>query len=334
MDVNNDLPISIIFHCGGRGGVHPTWQKHPLPILNVAFEPESEAWQEMAREKQSPPLESGYECKLLAVNAALAETPSRRQLHIYSSPDLSSFLSFNSEASHRYRYADITLTKIVELDCTTLDLAAKSTGQYPQLLCIDVQGAALEVLRGASQLLARSILGIRVEVELIPLYQHEALAHEIMAYLFEKGFHLLRFETCGQGLPGISTDCGPFSQEPNDGKLAWADALFYRVPPFQKHNLLETSHSLLQWLALCQTWQAPSLGFDLLYEWSLDDSLKSVHASFNSAQNRWVKEWLKKHMKPALHPTNQRGWDRLAQDKHAKIRAELSQKLAKLFPEL
>jgi hypothetical protein len=57
------------------------------------------------------------------------------------------------------------------------------------LLKIDTQGSELDVLRGAAELLAR-FQAVYCEVSFLELYAGQALASEVVAYLFERGFEL------------------------------------------------------------------------------------------------------------------------------------------------
>ena len=79
------------------------------------------------------------------------------------------------------------------------------------LLKIDVQGFELEVLKSAESLLAR-FRWIYAECSFVPLYEGQALAEEIVAWLASRGFRLAgRFNPSHARL---------------DGKLLQADLLF------------------------------------------------------------------------------------------------------------
>jgi FkbM family methyltransferase len=79
------------------------------------------------------------------------------------------------------------------------------------LLKIDVQGFELEVLKSAEELLAR-FRWIYVECSFVPLYEGQALAEEIVAWLAARGFRLAgRFNS---------------SHARTDGRLLQADLLF------------------------------------------------------------------------------------------------------------
>jgi hypothetical protein len=87
---------------------------------------------------------------------------------------------------------------------------------------------SVDVLRGAEQMLADSVVGVRCEVEFLALYRDQPLFYEIMGFLLRRGFFLARLEKTGTGAWGPSTDAGPFSLSLEDAAPAWADAIFLK----------------------------------------------------------------------------------------------------------
>lgn len=78
-------------------------------------------------------------------------------------------------------------------------------------LKIDVQGAELDVLRGATKLL-KQCTAIQLEVSFRRVYEKAPLAHEIVAFFAEKGFRL--YDICG------------LYKRPSDRALIQADFFF------------------------------------------------------------------------------------------------------------
>jgi FkbM family methyltransferase len=80
------------------------------------------------------------------------------------------------------------------VEATTVDsLFVVHGSRSPVLLKADVQGYELEVLKGATQCLASTELLI-LEVSFRKIYKDSALAHEIIAYVGERGFRI--YEIC------------------------------------------------------------------------------------------------------------------------------------------
>ncbi len=70
----------------------------------------------------------------------------------------------------------------------TLDsILAAEKFLFPELIKIDVQGYELEVLKGAPRALA-SAQAIAMEVSLMELYRGNPLMHEVIAFMYERGF--------------------------------------------------------------------------------------------------------------------------------------------------
>ena len=92
------------------------------------------------------------------------------------------------------------------------DVLADPAPARPCLLKIDVQGYELEVLRGGEQTL-RGVDEVFVECSFVELYTGQALAGELIAHLWSRGFKLT-------GVFGIKRDIA--------GRCLQADVLFER----------------------------------------------------------------------------------------------------------
>lgn len=83
----------------------------------------------------------------------------------------------------------------------------------PLLIKVDVQGFEMQVLRGATETLARTGM-LLVEVNFLEPYEGGALAHEVIALLGGHGFRIV--------------DICTYAQRPRDGRLAQSDMIFAR----------------------------------------------------------------------------------------------------------
>jgi len=102
----------------------------------------------------------------------------------------------------------------VAVEMRTLDSIFDSTGSSaPALLKADVQGFELEVLRGAPRCL-QSVEILVLEVSYRRMYENSALAHEVIAYVGERGFRI--YDVCS------------YLQRPADGALVQSDIVFVR----------------------------------------------------------------------------------------------------------
>jgi FkbM family methyltransferase len=110
------------------------------------------------------------------------------------------------------------------IETTTLDKFCVSEGvKEIDFLQIDVQGADLNVLQGASSLLQRSGLAIQIEVEFSKLYKGQPLFADIDIFLREQGFSLFDLTKCYR-IRSLS----PIQGNHHPGQLLWGDAFYLR----------------------------------------------------------------------------------------------------------
>ena len=122
-------------------------------------------------------------------------------------------------------------------------------------LKMDVQGAELDVLRGAERLLP-SILMIQTEVEFLPIYEHQPLFADVDKYLRAAGFQLHKFfefrKPFYTPLAAPNGTIGDFSQ------VMWTDAVYipdvrslHRVSSERLLKLVTLLHDLHGSIDLC-----------------------------------------------------------------------------------
>src|SRR5262249_48967350 len=100
----------------------------------------------------------------------------------------------------------------ISVEMRTLDEIFQGAGApRPVLLKADVQGYELEVLRGGPTCL-QSVELMVLEVSYRRMYRESALAHEIIAFVGERGFRI--YDVCS------------YLQRPADGALVQSDLLF------------------------------------------------------------------------------------------------------------
>ncbi|QFT34356.1 hypothetical protein FIV00_27930 [Labrenzia sp. THAF82] len=169
------------------------------------------------------------------IPAALGQSEQEtRQFNIYEKGDLNSLFKLDSGATERYRHANDTPVEVIEFQTSTMQAVCKKYNLSPDYLLLDVQGAEMEIMEGGRSLLKSSIVGIRCEVNVAPLYRASPSFYELGQYLDDLGFSLRRLETPGKGELGFSMDGGPFSDVEKAGPPIWADAIF-----INRKNLLK-----------------------------------------------------------------------------------------------
>jgi FkbM family methyltransferase len=120
---------------------------------------------------------------------AVAAQAGSATMHV-SRWDVSSSLLPIAQAQHEnFPFTEEASRETVET--TTLDTCIDAGNiRDPALLKLDVQGSELAALRGCSTLLDR-FRHVYVEASFVELYVGQALATEVIQFLFERGFHLM-----------------------------------------------------------------------------------------------------------------------------------------------
>lgn len=86
------------------------------------------------------------------------------------------------------------LVRTESLVCRSLDVVLEKelSGVPFHFLKIDAQGAEGNILRGADRFLATSCVGLHLELFTVPLYVGIQLKNEIVSYLDDRGFELVK----------------------------------------------------------------------------------------------------------------------------------------------
>jgi FkbM family methyltransferase len=157
---------------------------------------------------------------------ALGRRAEKRTLYETAHPMCSSLFEPDERWSAAFNNLDVMRLKIArEVDTISLDEFARSQG-IPRfdLLKLDIQGAELDVLRGADALLENT-LAIATEVGFVALYKGQPLFADVDAFLRERGFVLHKLLSLG------GRGARPFvmNKDPNQAvQHMWADALYVR----------------------------------------------------------------------------------------------------------
>lgn len=112
----------------------------------------------------------------------------------------------------------------IDLETTTLDSVFQTENLNSiDFLQIDVQGADLQVLEGATRLLDQGILAIQVEVEFSHLYVNQPLFSDVDAFARKHGFTLFDLDIARWSRSRICSPSRP-------GQILWGDAFYLRDP--------------------------------------------------------------------------------------------------------
>jgi FkbM family methyltransferase len=223
---------------GARWGAGASWYALPPLIATVGFEPDPDECARLNQQRSST--FERYE------PVALGKIDGKVQLTLTEEPGCSSIFAPDPEVIARYPLLRVMRPqRSIEVEVTRLETWAKRAGCGDvAFLKLDVQGAELDILEGAGDLLDGCV-GLEVEVEFFPLYLGQPLFSDIEQFLRARGFSLWRLGNLvhyseGPTLPRDREDAVVFNGDvasfrAGPGRLCWANALFFRdhrrLPP-------------------------------------------------------------------------------------------------------
>jgi FkbM family methyltransferase len=174
----------------------------------VSFEPLASAFAALEEERaRYPPWE--------AERLAVGEAPGEATLHVSRNSVSSSLLPMlprHVAAEPDSAYVADERVRVERLE--TLLARHVPAGARP-FLKVDAQGSELSVVRSAGASLSR-VLGLQLEMSLVPLYEGAPLLAPLVSLLAEDGFTLVSIE--------------PGQADYATGQLLQVDGIFFRMP--------------------------------------------------------------------------------------------------------
>ncbi len=212
---------------------------------------------------------------------ALGSSLSTATLYVTQHPVCSSLYPPNEPYLARFQRLPelVNLDFTIELELTTLDNFCQSEKiQTIDFLQVDVQGADLDVLEGASSIFERTVLGLQIEVEFSPLYQNQPLFADVDIYLRNKGFTLFDLAPTH-----ITRRNSPIRSKNRAGQLLWADAFYFRdLINQQQQSKLATPEQILKLACIADILNFPDYTLELLEYLTLE---YGSNPKYNCADN-------------------------------------------------
>lgn len=218
----------VMYHVGGGdGAIGPgerIMRSLPNHALLVVFE---------IRSENSEPVEvkswikTGQ--KMLSVNRGVDIETARRSFYINKFPLSSSLLKSSPMARDEdpaYKIChtwgqNSELDREISVPVSPLDqIITEFDLPKPDFLSIDAQGAELNILRGAEQAFADTVVGAVSEIEFSEIYSKQALFDEQMSWYSQRGMRLVEIYNQQRWHPG--------PRMPGIGFLTVGEALFIK----------------------------------------------------------------------------------------------------------
>jgi FkbM family methyltransferase len=208
MQVLSNHNVNLVFDVGANiGQCGRSLREAGYRGRIVSFEPLSAAWEQLAAASRKDSL---WE---VAPRAAIGSEDGEIDLHVAGNSVSSSaleMLSIHENTAPESRYVGSEKAPLRRLDSVGLEYLRPDS---VPILKIDTQGYEDRVLRGASGMMDR-IVGLQVELSLVPLYEGQLLFENMLEQVKSAGFDLW-------GLWPEFTD-------PRSGRLLQVDATFFR----------------------------------------------------------------------------------------------------------
>jgi FkbM family methyltransferase len=193
--VLSGLDFDFVADVGANRGQFSLVCRHVRPKARiVAFEPLAEPAQVYRALFAGDPLVRLHEC-------ALAPARGEMVMHVSGRDDSSSLLPISHIQSEHFPGTEAVGTRRVVTGPLSDFVSPVDFGRR-NLLKIDVQGFELEVLKSAEALLGQ-FRWIYAECSFVPLYEGQALAEEVIAWLAARQFDLVGRLNSSHGRDGL-----------------------------------------------------------------------------------------------------------------------------------
>jgi len=161
------------------------WKKYRKHIGTVlTFDP-------LVEEHQIACLDS----RIIHYNCAVFSQEGKRNFYIYNKEACSSLLKMNHDffvENFGHVPEKYQLKKTIQVDCVRLDSLIEQLDVNFDFIKVDAQGADIEVVKSLGRYLQEQIVGIHIELYLVPHYSGAILFDEADVFLRRHNFELVK----------------------------------------------------------------------------------------------------------------------------------------------
>lgn len=213
----------VVVDVGARSGFRDRhWFFYNDQINLIGFEPDQEECERLN-------IQSSKLSNRRYFPIALNQKMGKRTFYVTTYPSSSSFYSPNMKLVSRFPdIVNLTVKETIEIDTVDLDSFANGNNiNYVDFIKLDVEGAELDVLKGAASFLEKSVLGLQVEVYFQPWRKGQPIFSEIDTYV--RSYDLVLFDLlirrhARKPLPEPFYGSGPGPTKM--GQCIWGEALY------------------------------------------------------------------------------------------------------------
>jgi FkbM family methyltransferase len=173
--------------------------------------------------EEAPRLANKYQAdkRITVYPVALYSSDTNLRFRVSEHQALNSVFASNQALLEKndYMLREFTVTQDREVEGRSID--SIFAGRDIHFMKLDVEGAEYELLQGAREKLATSVLGVRSEVLFAPIYDGAAQFGDLQRMLLAEGLELLNLDYSGAG-----NKAGRFTLPGRFGKLLSSDAVW------------------------------------------------------------------------------------------------------------
>jgi len=201
---------------GAANGAYDRWSAFQKFINYFGVEPDSRSSKSVIKSNSS----SSYNSESL-ITHALWHSKGEVTLNLCRKPMASSIYEPNRQFINLFPEPERNdIVDTIKLPSETVDRVAQQANVNFDVIKLDVQGAELDVLKGATNSLAQT-LAIDIEVEFCELYKDQPLFDQIFSFLRKSGLEFIDFTYIYRWSPDSFNGLG---------QTTFSDALFMRAP--------------------------------------------------------------------------------------------------------
>lgn len=192
------VPVSTIFDIGAHEGQTYYTYRSLFPAAKIhSFEPSPSLFVALT-------LAQSNDKNAQAHQLAISDTQGKQIFHLNQSSGTNSLLKSGEKAAEYYAPGLFEPKSEVEIETTTIDqFMAHHAIPDLSILKLDIQGAELMALEGASESLHKKAISlIFLEVEFVYLYANQALFHQVCRFLEGMDYVLYNLYNLHSGAKG------------------------------------------------------------------------------------------------------------------------------------
>lgn len=174
----------VIVDIGARGGFEQHWSLYGDQVKLIGFEADAEECERLNQQTSNP----GNHF----FPVALHRNRGQKTFYVTAHPDSSG--SYPPDMNIVRRFPDevnLSVVKTVEIDTVDFDsFASENRVDYVDFMKLDTEGSELDILKGAISLLKKTVIGLSIEVEFLPLHKEQPVFSDVDSFLRALGFSL------------------------------------------------------------------------------------------------------------------------------------------------